>query len=534
MMNASSVTSRVKTWLMSTWHVHVPDHWVEACIDWIQQEHSGVTLSQAQINKLVYEQWLLTDLRDLEHPVLPDGISGAQKCELNGCYSIQIDSLVDVSQPVYSQLQKLRGRNNQNEHVSDATQVSQKPWEAKPTRMLMVQLTDGVQHIQGMEYQPVPVLHSNIPPGTKICLQGNLTCRLGMLLLRPETVKILGGEVEALFEENSQERVLAALIGETEIYPPSSSNNQQTLTTHVDELGQALGPSDEELLASLDDDVDILVNNTTPSESGYGSRSNITSNSSSQTYMASNGRYNHQPDTGGVSSDRSVGMDREDNPEEFFLDEDLNDILGIETDLDDELFLEEEIQRECVEAELEHVHFLNENKHVPTRRFTELSISSPLANRPIEHIGLNDATEDLDDSPFTYISLLLASNNDRIKTVKIKGFIVTLTGNLTKTSGVWCINATISDGTAYLNADFSNQVLSKIIGFSVTEMKELKKNAKLRENISVGLLKCQQELIDLCCVMTITYTPSTANALVIRLQDVNTNDLESLKQRLQY
>lgn len=35
------------------------------------------------------------------------------------------------------------------------------------TQMLMLQLTDGIDQIQGMEYQPVPILHSNLPPGEK-------------------------------------------------------------------------------------------------------------------------------------------------------------------------------------------------------------------------------------------------------------------------------------------------------------------------------------------------------------------------------
>ncbi|CAI9568545.1 unnamed protein product, partial [Staurois parvus] len=193
----STYATRVKTWLSSTWHVKVPDPWLEACINWILEENGGSLSSQAEINKQVFEQWLLADLRDLDFPVLPTGILDSLKFELNGFYATQIDSLVDVSLPAYSQLQNIRGRGNGNDQVTAKTQVTQQPWEAKPTRMLMLQLTDGTQNVQGMEYQPLPALHVGLPPGTKILLQGTISCRLGVLLLKPDNVKVLGGEVEA-------------------------------------------------------------------------------------------------------------------------------------------------------------------------------------------------------------------------------------------------------------------------------------------------------------------------------------------------
>lgn len=41
-------------------------------------------------------------------------------------------------------------------------------------------------------------------PGVKLQLHGNMVCRLGVLLLGPSNVKVLGGEVEDLVERNSQ------------------------------------------------------------------------------------------------------------------------------------------------------------------------------------------------------------------------------------------------------------------------------------------------------------------------------------------
>ena len=48
----------------------------------------------------------------------------------------------------------------------------------------------------------VPCLHPR--PGVKLQLQGQMVCRLGVLLLGPQNVKVLGGEVEDLVDRNNQ------------------------------------------------------------------------------------------------------------------------------------------------------------------------------------------------------------------------------------------------------------------------------------------------------------------------------------------
>ncbi|NXS38728.1 RMI1 protein, partial [Pomatostomus ruficeps] len=620
-MSTSSIAARVETWLSSTWHVKVPLTWLEACINWIQEENSGSNLSQAQINKQVFEQWLLTDLRDLEYPVLPDCILDTPKGELSGFYSIQIDSLVDVSQPAYSQLQKLRGKSTVNEEVTASTQAFPKPWEAKPTRMLMLQLTDGLHQIQGMEYQPVPVLCSNLPPGTKITVQGNIAYRLGVLLLKPENVKLLGGEVDALLEDYCQERVLARLIGEAE--NPNSvgeAGHEQIFSRPVDELEQAPGPSDEELLASLDENNEFTLNNRTSLESGYCSRSN-NFGTASGSLTAHNGNVLLQ--RSGSPLPRS---DEQVSPPTEYADD---------FPLEDDFLLEEEMQREMEEVPpvvmdrnigvttgrlpqtprsscnlslngtgeednvnernkpreansmekdvrtifdedgnkmnnfLQHKglrqtcsssHFSLENPPEEGQNYTDLdesrckhqhtSDSRVLNDDPVCSLKMDpegdqqkhdsqdfpckaeEAHLDLDSPPFTYISLLLAKKPETVTIVKVKCFIVTLTGNLTKSNGLWGIKAKISDGSAYLEVDFADDILTSLIGFSVPEMNRLKKDPALHLKLKDGLEKCQKQLIDLCCLMTIEFNPFQSKATVLILQDVDDRHLEQLKKRL--
>ncbi|NXL00967.1 RMI1 protein, partial [Mesembrinibis cayennensis] len=623
-MSTSNVAARVETWLASTWHVKVPLTWLEACISWIQEENSGSNLSQPQINRQVFEQWLLTDLRDLEYPVLPDCVLDAPKGELSGFYSIQIDSLVDVSQPAYSQLQKLRGKNTVNEEVTASTQAFQKPWEAKPTRMLMLQLTDGIHQIQGMEYEPVPVLHSSLPPGTKITVQGNIAYRLGVLLLKPENVKLLGGEVDALLEEYSQERVLARLIGETE--NPNSvgqADHNQIVSRPVDELEQTLGPSDEELLASLDENNEFTLNNETASESGYCSRSKNFSTASGSLTAHNGNVLLWESGSPLPHSDEHV------SPPIEHADGFLNDFP-----LEDDFILEEEMQRELEEVppvvtnrnigliterlphtsrsscnsslnstcEKDYVNkrdaeatskqktfrravfdgdgnsmsSFSQHKSVhQTCSSADFSLENPPGDRqndtdldesrcksqhtsdsrllsddpvffsktdPEADQQKNDSQTfpcravethlDLDSPPFTYISLLLAKKTETVTILKVKCFLVTLTGNLTSSNGSWGIKAKISDGSAYLEVDFADDILTSLIGFSVPEMNRLKKDPALHLQLKDGLEKCQKQLIDLCCLMTIEFNPLQSKATVLILQDTEARHLEQLKKRL--
>ncbi|KAM4807980.1 recQ-mediated genome instability protein 1 [Rhinophrynus dorsalis] len=511
-MDTSGLAVRVKMWLASTWHVKVPDPWLEACINWIQQENNSSSLPQAEMNKQVFEQWLLTDLRDLEDPVLPAGILDSLKMELNGFYAIQIDSLVDVSLPAYSQLQKLRGKDNVNEHVTATTQVSQKPWEAKPTRMLMLQLTDGIQHIQGMEYRPIPAFHASLSPGTKLLLQGTIVCRLGVLLLKPENVKVLGGEVEALVEEYTQDKVLSRIIGiEDNPVPQRPTVQEQDSVRNVDEMAQALGPSDEDLLASLDESEEFTINNGATSESGYYSRSENSTMSS----------FGHQQTQDLRAGQPCFPMSNQ------TVQENSNNVFVEQYDLDDELFLEEEIQRELEEMSMNQSEVTYKNLNLPTENLTHTANSSASSSS-----RCGSADSNLDNQPFTYLSSFLTNKSSAIKCVRLKAFIVTLNGNLTSNCGFWNIKAKISDGTDYLDVEFSDDILTKLIGFSVPEMRRLKRNPGQQNTLMAGLQKCQRELTDFCGIMTVSYNPTKSEATVLALQDVHEEIMHSLERRI--
>ncbi|XP_030850966.1 recQ-mediated genome instability protein 1-like [Strongylocentrotus purpuratus] len=219
----------VKAWLRSR-HISVLGEWVEACMEWIQEEHQGTVLSGSQLCKMVYEQWLDSELTEIATPCLPAGIKQAKKTQLKGNYALQVNCIQDISSPAYAQLTKLQGRENENDSVT-AVPATQGKFEPPSSRMLMLSLTDGQETIQAMEYRPVPGFTANLNPGAKIMLSGDMQCRLGVILLTPAHVKVLGGEVEALKEANSQEKMLARAIGVTPPDRPVGSNNRGQGTT---------------------------------------------------------------------------------------------------------------------------------------------------------------------------------------------------------------------------------------------------------------------------------------------------------------
>ncbi|KAL4226488.1 recQ-mediated genome instability protein 1 [Mactra antiquata] len=198
------------TWLKAG-NILVSNEWLQACIEWIHEDNQDGSLSENVLRNRVYEQWLLADLRDLESSCLPQCIQDAEKFELSGAYALQIDSILDVGLSYYSQQQKIKGKENANVLVN-ADDPNQKPWEPKPSRMLLFNLTDGTINIRGMEYQKITCLNQQTRPGSKIIVHGKILCRHGMLMLCEDNIKYLGGEVDTLVETNTLSHVLQSAM----------------------------------------------------------------------------------------------------------------------------------------------------------------------------------------------------------------------------------------------------------------------------------------------------------------------------------
>lgn len=157
----------------------------------------------------------------------------------------------------------------------------------------------------------------------------------------------------------------------------------------------------------------------------------------------------------------------------------------------------------------------------------------------IEHLQKNDPQGDgtltLTSSPFTYLCLLdelISKPRPHTLEIRVKAFIVTLSGKLSSSNGLWRVSATISDGTGYLDVELSDEVLTGLLGFSVAEKGALKRDPARRCELDAGMRRCQEELVDMCCVMTIAVEPEGRKAVVTKADPVNEKVLQELEQRV--
>ncbi|XP_072950124.1 recQ-mediated genome instability protein 1 isoform X2 [Typha angustifolia] len=153
-----------------------PD-WLESCVAGLASGGSGFEgLDVAGMAKKCFEQFLLADMNICGAGVLPENVGGMHKAELEGPFVLQVDEIVNISAPI-------------RERYHDI------PTGTK--RCLKLSMTDGVQHVFGMEYRPIKELEVLAPAGLKIVIR-NVHVRRGLLMLVPEVLHVLGGLVDAL------------------------------------------------------------------------------------------------------------------------------------------------------------------------------------------------------------------------------------------------------------------------------------------------------------------------------------------------
>ncbi|CAH0746965.1 unnamed protein product [Bemisia tabaci] len=194
------------------------NQWMQGCIDFYLSENPNSNLNEGQA--FVFDQWLLADLCDVGVPCLPPNLSTRHSSVLQGCLTLQVNEVMNVGQPAYAQLQKVRKLATENAEVNDNKPTTQ-AWEPKGGRMLRLIMTDGVQKVFGMEYKPIPALQEPFIPGFKILIRGPIECRKGVFLLEERHLTVFGGEVDDLVIQNSLENLLLKSLNQNEPF-----NNQ--------------------------------------------------------------------------------------------------------------------------------------------------------------------------------------------------------------------------------------------------------------------------------------------------------------------
>lgn len=207
--------------------IPLSDFWLESCIKWWREQNAAQNYSPEQLKNVVYEQWLLLDLREVELPSLPPHLKDHKKLTFNGNYCLQVMCVVDISKPKHWQLSKIRNANALTSALDNDKDLT------SSKRMLQLTLTDGVQEVDAIEYELIPLLKLSMTPGIKIRLTGPVTVRRGKIMLEARNVKVLGGEVEEILVSNAVENLLSRALGLPE-NPNPVSVNVETVNLHAD------------------------------------------------------------------------------------------------------------------------------------------------------------------------------------------------------------------------------------------------------------------------------------------------------------
>ncbi|KAL6223364.1 hypothetical protein ACLB2K_006751 [Fragaria x ananassa] len=133
-------------------------------------------LDAAAKAKLCFEQFLVSDMNLSGGGVLPQNVASLHLVDLPGPYVLQVDEIVNISNPLKIRYQKA---------------------SAGHKRCLKLSMTDGVQRVFGMEYRPIPALDALAPAGLKV-VGCNVHIHHGLLMLVPQSLEVLGGFVEEL------------------------------------------------------------------------------------------------------------------------------------------------------------------------------------------------------------------------------------------------------------------------------------------------------------------------------------------------
>lgn len=185
-----------------------PDNeWLQQCIDYFKTENSECTRTELQ--EFVCQQWLLADLRVIQNGCFPPNCENERFTLLAGKYSVQVNWVRDIGKSSYSQLRNITDDQSRHNELDIEESVEEKTFRTASTQTLMLEMTDGITALKGMEYRPIKKFTVPILPGTKMIITGPVECRRGVLLLQEDNVTILGGEVDSLLEVNSPANVLA-------------------------------------------------------------------------------------------------------------------------------------------------------------------------------------------------------------------------------------------------------------------------------------------------------------------------------------
>ncbi|GAB6023342.1 recQ-mediated genome instability protein 1 [Chamberlinius hualienensis] len=468
--------NQILSWLKTTHHVIVSVEWVNACIHWLQQEQ---VFSAKELPTAVYSQWLFSDLHSLEFKCLPDKLNETSETTLHGFYALQIDSVEDISKSSYQQLLECQRKDYSNAEVTADTDEKRNKVDVPKHRLLKLKLTDGVQNVTAHEYRPITCLNVQLLPGTKMLVYGTVQCYYGTLMLTENNCKILGGSVTELAETNSHLAIIKSKLNRV---------NEAAGDQHP-RLAQNGNASSLPEITIIPQRFDFQVNITVD----YNGLADVIATDPPKTFSKT-----YSGSTGSALPSNDYEIIDADDDENFFDVAAISVTNSFQPDPDDFINDDEEFEE-----------FLRSAATVSKRA----KVSQP---------------------PFVYLNSLPSLPTDKEIRVTIKGFILSfLSGLRTCNGAAWGFKVLINDGTASIQAEFADNVLTKLIGITAMEFTKLKlsyendENCKKRVNEIVKITK--KTLQDLSCLFDIEIKPNSSTAMIINTKDVSQDVHQYLK-----
>uniref|UniRef100_A0A182QBE2 RecQ-mediated genome instability protein 1 n=1 Tax=Anopheles farauti TaxID=69004 RepID=A0A182QBE2_9DIPT len=210
-MMETNRTQLVKMRFLREFNIKVLEEWLSGCVTFCLQENPQS--SNESLFQFAFSQWLLADLNDVGIAVLPADLDAkVEQHTLKGSFPVQIQYLLDISEPAYDQWRALYDKKLDEADEEVQMRRNQAPTNVKKRRMLKLHLTDGKQTIVALEHSSIKSLTTKLAPGTKLLLSGPIRCINKVLLLQPQNVRVLGGEVDVLLIMNAYENVLLRLL----------------------------------------------------------------------------------------------------------------------------------------------------------------------------------------------------------------------------------------------------------------------------------------------------------------------------------
>ncbi|XP_052891265.1 recQ-mediated genome instability protein 1-like [Anopheles moucheti] len=204
--NENNRAQMVKTRMLREYNIKVIDKWLAECVSFYMQENPKI--SNEALFQFAFSQWLLADLNEIGIAVLPAGMDvKVEQHTLNGSFPVQMQYLIDISEPAYDQWRALYDKKMDEADDEVQMRKNQAP-NVKKRRMLKLELTDGKQTVLAMEHSPINCLNTKLTPGLKLLLTGPMRCVNKVIFLEPRNVRVLGGEVDVLLITNAYENVL--------------------------------------------------------------------------------------------------------------------------------------------------------------------------------------------------------------------------------------------------------------------------------------------------------------------------------------